>query len=107
MSRQAAVLALLCLGCATAREWTPKAYPNPTLDPAACNRAGIVSWVCDADKVLTKKQADTVEGILKEIAAPNDPFVGPDCPQLPPGRAGFQVSSPLLPPVPTCVCPVC
>ena len=76
---------------AEAKSWTPSAYPNPTLDPAACGRPGIVSWVCDADKLLTKREADIVEGILKEIAAPVDPFEGPDCPQLPPGRAGFQV----------------
>ena len=110
---------LLLCGGAAAQGWTPKDFPNPTQQGALCNRPGIVSFVCDADSLLAKADLDTIEvskgpfrrfrttttrlqqllkqisvmqGIIKQLAIPEEPFAGPDCDFLPLGRAGFQAS---------------
>lgn len=72
-----AVLLYLCLSKATASEsWDPRTFPNPQTDPARCGRSHVAkSWVCDPDKILTKKSADVIEGILKDIADAHDPYV--------------------------------
>lgn len=118
-----AVLVLLlhqsCWGRPVSTEWLPADFPNPNVQGALCNRPGIVSFVCDADSLLSKADLDTIEvsrrafcdtgtagtrleqltlsslllqGIIKQPAIPEEPFAGPDCDFLPLGRAGFQVS---------------
>jgi len=55
--------------------WSPSTFPNPQADPASCGRSHVAkSWVCDPDKILTKKSADVVEGILKDIADAREPY---------------------------------
>ncbi len=77
---QAAVLAtlLVCLGILQANAletWTPNTFPNPQTDPARCGRRQVArSWICDPDGILTKKSADVIEGVLKDIASANEPY---------------------------------
>ncbi len=77
--RSFSLILLLCL-CTSVRaassSWDPSTYPNPQVDPARCGRSRVAkSWACDPDKILTKKSADVIEGILKDIADANDPYV--------------------------------
>jgi hypothetical protein len=101
----AVCLALSIVGCSTRQligvsastEWTPSAYPNPTVDTKACGRRGVRSWVCDPDGLLSYSSANVVEGTLKEIAAAEDPFVSAGCKQRGPGDPkGYQVRGPAL-----------
>ena len=61
------LVALLCacVGAAaqnTGKPWAPGSYPNPTAQPERCNRRpGLVSYVCDADSLMTQPELDTIE----------------------------------------------
>ena len=46
---------------AAAQGWTPNTFPNPTEQGDLCNRPGLVSFVCDADSLLSKTDLDTIE----------------------------------------------
>ncbi len=77
---KAAVLStlLLCIGILQAKAlsaWSPSTFPNPQADPARCGRRQVArSWVCDPDGLVTKKSADVIEGVLKDIASANEPY---------------------------------
>ena len=67
-----------------------KDYPNPTSDPAACNRpAGRPSWLCDPDALLPRGSADEIEGILRDIAQAKKPFAASACAGQ---HSGYQVA---------------
>lgn len=73
-----------------AGDWTPKRYPDPTQDPEACGRPGVEhSWVCDPDGILSVEQRNVVEGILKAIAAGEQPYAKAACGSA--GEVGAQV----------------
>lgn len=74
--------------------WSPSTFPNPQSDPASCGRSHVAkSWVCDPDKILTKKSADVVEGILKDIADAREPYApAKDCGGGQRVNEGYQVS---------------
>lgn len=36
----------LGVSAASGAPWTPKTFPNPTVDLEACGRGGIRSWIC-------------------------------------------------------------
>jgi hypothetical protein len=61
--------------------WTPDTFPNPNTDPASCGRQHVSkSWICDPDGIISRKNGDVVEGILKDIADANEPYaVAKDC----------------------------
>lgn len=65
---------------ATARAWGPEDLPNPQADPAGvCGRGGVASAVCDPDSVLSKKDADTVDGLVNFIEAGEHGFSKVSC----------------------------
>lgn len=46
-------------------ETTLENYPNPFVHPALCNRSGMkYSYICDPNKILSRKVADQIEEIL-------------------------------------------
>ncbi|KAL3238832.1 hypothetical protein MRX96_021862 [Rhipicephalus microplus] len=46
--------------------WRVDEYPHPLTQPRYCNRYR-PSFVCDPDRVMTKKQADALDGIIERI----------------------------------------
>jgi uncharacterized membrane protein YgcG len=75
----------LVLGCASsliasikATSWSPSEFPNPKTDWKACNR-NMKSSVCDPDRILTKDDADLLDGTLIDLYAGNDPFARLPC----------------------------
>lgn len=72
-----------------------KNFPNPTSDPAACNRPpGRPSWLCDPDGILSEGAADEIEGVLRDVALAKKPFAKSSCASSSGSgqRAGFQVA---------------
>lgn len=68
----------LSLGTLALGSWTPASFPNPKKDVAACGR-GVPSNICDPDGLLTKAEADRVEGVVKDIREGVDPFKRRKC----------------------------
>ena len=68
----------LSLGTLALGSWTPASFPNPKKDVAACGR-GVPSNICDPDALLTKAEADRVEGVVKDIRGGVDPFKRRKC----------------------------
>lgn len=66
------VLVLVLTGICTAQqrtalsEWTADDYPNPMKDPALCGRYD-KSFVCDPNGLLTLKEADTLDWLLRGL----------------------------------------
>ncbi|KAH6943261.1 hypothetical protein HPB50_017987 [Hyalomma asiaticum] len=46
--------------------WRVDEYPHPMTQPRYCNRYR-PSYVCDPDRVITKKEADALDGIIERI----------------------------------------
>lgn len=85
----------LALGCVSsliasikATSWSPSDFPNPKTDWQACNR-NVKSSVCDPDRILSKDEADLVDGTLIDLYAGNDPFARLPCAEKEP--QGLQV----------------
>ena len=58
--------------------WLPEKMPNPWTEPAACSRT-VASWVCDPDGVIPRGDQDLIEGVLKQIAAGQEPYAKLPC----------------------------
>lgn len=88
------LLLLLAFVLGTAAQdvkWSPRTFPNPGVNVTRCGRGGLVSRVCDPDRLLSKTAADSVDGILKDVVLPVQPYAAAPCSWLEPGRQGFQV----------------
>ena len=87
-----AVLSVILLGAwpamGEADGWLPEKMPNPWTEPAACSRT-VPSWLCDPDGVIPREDQDLIEGVLKQIAAGQEPYAKLPCGSH--GNVGPQV----------------
>lgn len=70
--------ALLLVGAHAGPDWTPSTFPNPKQNITLCGR-GVPSNICDPDGVVTREEADRIEGVIKDIHAGADPYVRKKC----------------------------
>ena len=47
--------------------WQKEQFPNPTRNIIACGRGGLVSWICDPDKILSYETANFVDAVLSFV----------------------------------------
>ena len=71
-------------------EWKKNEFPNPTRDVESCGRGGVVSWICDPDRILSHDQANRVEELLHSVRQSTVSGCGSD------SSPGFQIGIAIL-----------
>lgn len=90
--KQCLIILGLCISwTSAAAPWEAIDFPNPYSESQACGRGDVKSWICDPDGILSVREANVVEGMLKDIALARDPYPKSECgtDDIP----GFQVCS--------------